>query len=70
MEKTVELVFITAANSHFTISIPSPLETLTLAAAHAVMDTIIAKNVFSTTGGDLTDIYAARIHTSSTVELA
>ena len=70
MDTSVELVFLTAAGSHHTLSIPSPVANLTLAAAHAVMDTIIAKNIFTTTGGDLVGIFAARIHTSSTVELA
>lgn len=70
MDTEVELVFETASGSTFTLNIPSPVAGLTLAAAQAVMNTIISKNIFTTKGGDLVRIQAARIHTSSTVDLA
>ena len=70
MDTEVELVFTTASGSHFTLNIPAPIDGLTLAAAQTAMNTIIAKNIFTTQGGDLTGIFAARIHTSNTVPLA
>ena len=70
MDTEVELVFTTASDSHFTLNIDAPVDGLTLATAQTAMNTIIAKNIFTTKGGDLTGIYAARIHTSNIVPLA
>lgn len=70
METEVELVFVTASGSNHTLNVPSPVAGLTAAAAKAVMNTIISKNIFTTKGGDLVGIHAARLHTTNTVDLA
>jgi len=51
--KSLELVFISGGSKEVTVVVKDPKEGLTLAEAQAVMATIIAKNVFASTSGDL-----------------
>ncbi|KUO78533.1 MAG: hypothetical protein APF81_18930 [Desulfosporosinus sp. BRH_c37] len=51
--KVVRLTFTTAGGKTFSITIPDPREDLDKAQAEAVMDTIIQKNVFLTSSGEL-----------------
>ncbi|KGK82914.1 hypothetical protein DP73_20165 [Desulfosporosinus sp. HMP52] len=51
--KVVKLTFTTAGGKTFSITIPDPREDLDKAEAEAVMDTIIQKNVFLTSSGEL-----------------
>lgn len=67
--KTVELVFKTAAGKNFTISLDAPREGLTGADVSPVMETIISKNIFATTGGDVVEATNARIINKEVVEL-
>ena len=69
MDKEAELIFRTSLDGQFTINVPDPLESLTLAIAKAAMQTIIDKNVFMTKTGELVGIIDARIHTSETIPL-
>ena len=52
--KNLRLVFNTTAGSSFTITLPEPKEDLTAAQVETVMDLIIAKDVFTTSGGNIT----------------
>ena len=58
---TLQLVFRNQAGRTVTISLNDPLETLEAEEIEAVMDLIIEKDVFDSTGGGLTDKVAARI---------
>jgi len=51
--KVVRLTFTTAGGKTFSITIPDPREDLDKAEAEAVMDTIIQKNIFLTSSGEL-----------------
>ena len=70
ISKTLQLIFQNAAGSRTTFSVPDPLDTLAAADVRAVMDIIMAKNIFSVNGADLTGIVAARVVTRETTELA
>ena len=51
--QTLRMVFKNEAGSNFTLSLDNPRDTLTTAEIETVMDSIIAKNIFLTTGGPL-----------------
>ena len=51
--KVVRLTFTTAGGKTFSITIPNPREDLEKAEAETVMDTIIQKNIFLTSSGEL-----------------
>ena len=69
MDKEAELVYGTALDSQHTMNVQDPRDDLTLAQATAVMQTVVAKNIFATKTGDLVSISEARIHTSETTPL-
>jgi len=52
--KNLRLVFDTTAGSSFTITLPEPKEALTAAEIETVMDLVISKDIFTTSGGNLT----------------
>lgn len=51
--KVLRMSFNTGMGSVVSISLPDPKDGLTAAEIEAVMDQIIAKNIFTGTGGDL-----------------
>jgi len=69
MTKTLELVFRNEGGKQVTIRLADPREDLTEAEVQAVMNEIIAKNVFITKDGDFSQIVGARIQSRDTVEL-
>ena len=69
MDKEAELVFGTSLDSQHTMNVQDPRDDLTLAQATAVMQTVVAQNIFATKTGDLVSISEARIHTSETTPL-
>ena len=62
MEKTLELIF-TKSDAKKTLSIADPREGLTLAEAKTAADKIIAANVLTSGGLELTEFTEARIKT-------
>ncbi len=70
MAKTLELVFRNQGGKQVTIRLAEPKDELTAAAVQAVMQDMVAKNVFTTSGGDLQDIVESRISTRDSVVLA
>jgi len=61
------MVFKNAGGSNVTFSLRNPKDDITASEVQGVMDTIIAKNIFSTTGGDLTSkVRAELIDTTET----
>lgn len=61
MEQTLSLVFKNAAGRTTTLSLAAPRADLTDAQVAQVMQTIIAKNIFAGTGGDLVQAVTARL---------
>ncbi len=67
--KRLELIFQTAGGGRLRISVTDPREDLTPAEVETAMNTIIAKNIFSSKTGDATAIYGARIVSRETTDL-
>ena len=68
MAKKLMLGFTNTAGKTVSITIPEPKATLAQADCTAAMDAIIAKNIFSTTGGELVSkLYAKVIDTTEDV---
>jgi hypothetical protein len=67
--KTLEMIFINEGAKEVTVVVKDPKEGLTLAEVQAVMATIIAKNVFSSTTGDLVSAKEAQIRQLAITEL-
>jgi hypothetical protein len=53
MEYTLSMIFLTDAGEKSTLSISGVKSTLTKAEVNALMNTIIARNIFTTNSGDL-----------------
>jgi hypothetical protein len=53
MEYTLNMVFATSGGKNVTFSISHVKSTLTQTQAKALMDSMIAKNIFTTSSGDL-----------------
>ena len=70
MSKTLEMTFRNEMGSPVTLSLASPKADLTLAGVQAAMQKIITKNIFTTTGGDLTQIVEAQIREVNVTTLA
>ncbi|MBO8137689.1 MAG: DUF2922 domain-containing protein [Desulfotomaculum sp.] len=70
MSVTLEMKFLNAEGRKVTISVPDPLDTLTDAEVKTAMENILAKNVFTSSGGDLAAIDSARIVDRQITELA
>jgi len=69
MAKTLEMVFRSEGGKEVTLSIADPKENLTLAEVKTVMEDIIAKKVFESKTGDLSQIVEARINSKDTAVL-
>jgi len=69
MAQTLELTFINAADKNFTISLDNPREGLTGTEVKAVMDMIVSKNIFRTSGGDVVQPARARLINKDITEL-
>jgi len=67
--QSLRMVFLTPLNKQVTLSLNNPKDTLTAAEVQGVMDTIIAKNIFITSNGELTSKVSARIIDTTTNEL-
>lgn len=59
--QVLRMVFANQAGGNVTINLDNPLENLAAAEITAVMDTIITKNIFTSTGGDLVSKKDAKI---------
>ena len=67
--RTLEMVFINEGAKEVTVVVKDPRDGLTLAEVQTVMNTLIAKNVFSSTGGDLVSVKEAQIRQLAITEL-
>ena len=70
MTKTAKLGFKNAAGKDVNILVANPKEGLTKAAASATQTLIIARNIFTSTGGDLVSAVDPVILTSDSTALA
>lgn len=59
--KVLELIFINASGKKTTISLNDPRENLTALEVEKAMETILAKNVFTSNSGDFAALSSARI---------
>lgn len=69
METTLQLVFLNQEGSFFTVSLANPRGNLTGADVTTVMNLILAKNIFRSTGGILTAKVRARLVSRDTLDL-
>lgn len=69
MAKTLELQFNNSDNKPFSISLSDPVEPVDPAAISAAMDTLLAQNIFTTSGGDLVSKKGARIVERNTSDI-
>mgnify|MGYP001098658771 CR=1 FL=1 len=68
MSDTLQMIFSNALGRSTTISVADPSEDLTPAEVEAVMDSIVTKNIFNSTGGDLVGKVRAQV-VSRTVDV-
>ena len=69
MDKNLEMIFRNSAGKTARLSVQEPKEDLTPEEVKTVMNNIVAKNIFDTTGGDMLEAVSARIITREIVEL-
>lgn len=69
MSKTLELIFVNAAGSKVTLRVTEPREDLQAAEVKTVMDEIVAKDIFTSTGGSLVGVAGARMVSRDVAEL-
>lgn len=67
--KTLRMVFRNQAGKNVTISLDNPRADVTSAEIEAAMDLIIARNIFTSSGGDLVSKQDIRIIDSTTDDL-
>lgn len=67
--QVLRMVYLNEVNKQVTINLSNPKETLTALEVQGVMDTVIAKNIFSSSGGDLVSKVSARVIDTTTNEL-
>lgn len=61
VKQTLTMTFKNEAGRSVSMSLDNPIDNLTGNDVQAVMDTIIAKNIFYTSGGDLVSKVSAKI---------
>ncbi len=69
MDRNLELMFKNAAGKNAKISVKDPKEDLSTEEVQTILDNIIEKNVFTTTGGDLVEIVGARLVQKEIIQL-
>lgn len=69
MSERLEMTFDNAAGTASKISVENPRGDLTAMEVQTAMNTMVAANVFNTTGGDLVAARSARIVTTTVNEL-
>lgn len=65
MAKRLLMTFKTAEGATSSLTVDEPKDDLTETEVRAVVDTIIAKNIFNSNSGDLVDIKSAEIITTT-----
>lgn len=68
-QKILRLTFATSLGKTYTITLQNPREDLAATEVEAIMDLIIAKNMFITSGGELTGKRDIKIIDTTTADL-
>lgn len=61
MQETLRMIFKNAAGKNVAINLPDPDPELTAMEVEAVMDSVVTRNVFDTTGGDIASKVRAEV---------
>lgn len=69
MSSTLEMTFITDLGGRLKISLPDPRQDITAVEVEGAMNTIIEKNIFSSSTGDAAAIHSARVVTKDIEEI-
>ncbi|PHJ38125.1 hypothetical protein P378_11540 [Desulforamulus profundi] len=69
MSKTLEMIFVNVAGDKVTLRVTDPRDDITEAEVRTVMDTIVAKDIFTSSGGALTGVSGARIVSREVTEM-
>lgn len=67
--KTLQMVFQTQGGGRLNLSLPDPKDNLTQEEVTAAMNTIIAKNIFTSSTGDATAILRAQVVSRETTSV-
>ncbi|AHF08861.1 MAG: DUF2922 domain-containing protein [Dehalobacter sp. 4CP] len=65
----VRLTFATTGGKTFGINVPDPIEGLTKAQCEAVMDTVIERNIFLTSSGELQLMRDVKVYDNNVEDL-
>jgi len=65
----LEMEFLDSAGKKFKLTIDNPREDITGEEIKTVMDNIVARNVFSTTSGDIVSANGARLITTTVQDM-
>jgi len=68
MSATLQMIFSNFEGRNTTLSVPDPDSELTASEVETVMDSVITRNVFQTTGGDIVSKVRAQV-VSRTVDV-
>ena len=69
MNATLEMIFVNAGGSRVTLRVSNPRVDLTGGEVKNAMETIVDKDVFTSTGGSLVGIVGARIVSREVTEI-
>ncbi|GLI51873.1 hypothetical protein TSYNTROOL_19590 [Tepidanaerobacter syntrophicus] len=69
MDKSLELIFKNQAGKNARMSMQDPKDDLTADQVQSLMDNILEKNIFETTGGDLVEAAGARLIQKEVIDL-
>lgn len=69
LSKTLVLIFQTAGGGRLRLSVPDPKPDLTAEQVNAAMNTVLAKNIFTTGTGNTTAILGAQIVSRETTDV-
>ncbi len=69
MAKVLRMTFVNEAGNNYSLNLRDPKDGITGEEVATAMDTIIAKNIFQTTGGDLVSKNSAVIIDTTETEL-
>lgn len=70
MDKTLQMVFLNNSGKNVTLSVSNVKDSVTPDEIKTIMDLVVQKNIFSSTGGDLKSVMSASIVARDTEVLA
>lgn len=69
MSKTLEMIFVNQAGSKVTLRVTDPREDIQESEVKTVMDQVVAKDIFTSTGGSLVGVAGARVVSRDVAEM-